>query len=186
MKRILFAVLLLAASALSLPAASIALDFAPNTVGVGNNFDVFVKVTGVFDGRPSDLLFGFGFTPFISDLSKVTFVGATVNTTLFDDLSAGGVIMGSHLPPYPAGGLTEPLTLATLTFQAVGSGLVNVGINSDLTDFAQGLLYSLDSLDITTSGSIDIAPVPEPAAAALFAPALAALLLAARRRRYNC
>jgi hypothetical protein len=184
MKRILFTALLAAVSALSLPAATIALEYSSNPVSLGDTFTMTVNVTDLFAGSlPEDVFFGFGLTPTISDPSKVIFVGATVDS-LFIDFSAGELIEGVVLPPLGYGAGID-LTLAILTFQAIGSGYVYVGVSSDLGDPNQGLVYLLSdtTADLTTSGTIDV--VPEPAAAWMFAPSLAALLLAARRRRYN-
>jgi hypothetical protein len=181
MKRILITALLTAVVVLSLPAATIALQYSPDPVSLGDTFTVTVNVTDVFADRSGDVLFGFGLTPTISDPSKVTFIGGTVNS-LFIDTSSGGIISGSAIPPLAFSDFSEPLTLAILTFQTIGSGYVDVGVSSDLRDPNQGLVYFLtDTLDLTTSGTIDV--VPEPAAAFLIVPSLAALLLAARRRR---
>jgi hypothetical protein len=127
----------------------------------------------------------------ISDGSKVTFQSATVGP-LFDDFSAfvtpnpqvAGLVSLS-LIFLSAGDFTEPLTLATLTFQATGSGYVDIGVagNYSLASPSDGLQFLGGIENLNASQNIDV--VPEPAVALLFAPGLAALLLAARRRRYN-
>ncbi len=185
MKRILFTTLLAAVSAALLPAATISLQFSSNQVTLGDNFTVTVNATNVFAGRPEDMLLAFGLNPFISLPGNVIFLGASVGPRFADDSGSflGTAVAGDVFPGLGAGDFVEPLTLATLTFRAIGSGFVDVGVVSDTSDLNQGLAFLADSnnVELTASGTIQV--VPEPAVAWLLAPGLGALLLMRRRRR---
>jgi hypothetical protein len=188
MKRILSIALLGFAATAALPAAVVHLNFFPSPILEGDTFTMAVTVTDVFGAFPGDGLTGFGFNPVISDPSKVTFLGATVGG-LFDDFSAsvGGNPQVAGLVSLPfiflgAADITEPLTLATLTFQAIGSGYVDVGVASHFsTSPNDGLQFLAGVEDLNATASVDI--VPEPAVAWLLAPGLGALLLLRRRRQ---
>src|ERR1700747_1062808 len=111
------------ASMLPAQAATISINTLSSPVA-GSSFDVAVQLTGVFDTHPGDALAGFGFDVVIGDPSLLSFTGETIGG-LFNDFSGvfgpspqvAGIASSGFLA---AGDFTEPLTLATLHFQALG------------------------------------------------------------------
>lgn len=190
--------LLLAAVAMAAPAATISLNFSSQSLVVGQTFTVDVYVSDVFGGFDvlTDSLTGFGANSFIDTPSAVQFVSVGVGS-LFDDFSGsfGGnpqvAGLASDLDGLQDGEFTEPLLLFTMTFQAIGAGTANVGLESDLGDPNQGLLitrvildpFSIENLqvDLDQSGRVDISDVPEPATWLMLVSVLG--LLAVRRLR---
>ncbi len=182
MQRIFIGLVLLSLT-VTLQAASITLDFSSQTVGPGGIITVDLNISDVF-GAPheDDYLIGFGVEPYTSNPAVIQFVSATVNP-LFDPTHTGaptifGLAFAGILAP---GDFTEPLTLATLTFQGLSAGHALVGVSADLGDLNQGLGYLSGNDPLTASD--DAYVVPEPAAAWLLASALGLLGLRGRARR---
>ena len=152
MKRIAqIALLLTVAASMQMPAATIGLSFSSNIVSAGGTFTLAVRVTNL----AGDSLVDFGMNPFISDPSKVAFLGATVDAALNDDSGFFGgnpAIAGDAFPPID----TAPITLATLTFRALLPGTANVGVSSDLADPNQGLFLLGAVQDLSSAAAVSI------------------------------
>jgi len=184
MKRTLaFALFLVAAMALPLPAATVALSFSSNPVEPGQTFTMNVTVIDL----AGDAITGFGMDPYISDLSIAAFLGATVGPLFNDDAGFffGDPAIAGDAPVFPATLFpdTPPILLATLSFQALQPGTVRLGITTDLnaSNASEGLfLLSGDIQDISMSQSMDF--VPEPSLMGLVGFGLLGLGLA---RRYT-
>jgi hypothetical protein len=136
----------------------------PPTIRVGDTFDMDVVINDAFTGKgPLEEILAFGFDVTISDPSIVSLIGVSVAIP-FDDDSAffeNTDVAGSVFPGIPNEGSNNTLPLATVTFQAMMSGTVSVGIASDLSDFNEGLVYSLDPpADITASAGVAVVPLP--------------------------
>jgi hypothetical protein len=126
-------------------------------------------------------IFAFGFD-LIFDPSQFT-PGPAIVATPFEDLSnlwSGTDVAGSAFPG--VGG--DDILLAVLTFKALLPGNFSIGILSDLNDPFEGLRIWPDNngpIDLTSSVSVTVSPVLEPATLTLLAAGLASL--AAWRRR---
>jgi hypothetical protein len=136
----------------------------PPTIRVGDTFDMDVVINDAFTGKgPLEEILAFGFDVTISDPSIVSLIGVSVAIP-FDDDSAffeNTDVAGSVFPGIPNEGSNNTLPLATVTFQAMMSGTVSVGIASDLSDINEGLVYSLDPpADITASAGVAVVPLP--------------------------
>lgn len=185
MKRFAFA-LLLACASLCAPAATVTLVPASSSVGLGSIFDLTLQVDNLADGRPDgDEFLAFGFNVSIADPSLVTFLSAAVDPA-FVDLSpffAGQPMVAAlAFPGIPVSGVSGPLTLAVLTFQAGGAmGSTSISVSGNpLADPNEGLLFVSAAENLDARASVQL--VPEPATLALSAAGLA-ILLAFRRRR---
>jgi hypothetical protein len=185
-KLLTFAAFVLAVSVLPARASTIVLT-ASGSQTPGSSFDVTVELTDVFGSHPGDALAAFGFDVVIGDTSVVSFTGETIGP-LFDDVSGlfgpspqvAGFATAGFLT---ASDFTDPLILATLHFNALTGGSSSIGINTDLSDPNQGLLYltaGADPLDASTRASISA--VPEPSTAVFGGLTLASLLLYRRLR----
>jgi hypothetical protein len=170
--------LAIAVSAVPAHAEEITLD-APSTVI--SSFDVAVNVTDVF-AAPHDFddLVAYGFDVSF-DSTAVSYLGET-SGPLFTDLSSnpgiGADVAGIATEVFlEAGDFTEPLTLAVLHFQAIGSGPTSISITGDSSNPDQGLFYLSGSDPISASTLVDISPVsaPEPGTLLLCLFGLAAL-----------
>ena len=182
------AALALAASVLPAGATTILLN-TPSSPAPGSSFDVTVQLTGVFDTHPGDALAAFGFDIVIGNPSSVSYTGETIGA-LFTDVSGAfgpapqvaGFATAGFLQ---AGDFTEPLTLATLHFQAGAPGSSTVGISTNLNDSNQGLLYltaGADPLDASTRVTVSETATPEPGTTILGGLALASLWFRRRHR----
>ena len=180
--------LALAAAVLPARATTILLN-TPSSPAPGSSFDVTVQLTGVFDTHPGDALAAFGFDIVIGSPASVSYTGETIGA-LFTDASGlfgpspevAGFATAGFLQ---AGDFTEPLTLATLHFQAGAPGFSSIGITTDLEDPNQGLLYltaGADPLDASTTVTVAATTTPEPGTAVFGGLALASLWLYRRHR----
>lgn len=121
------------------------------------------------------------------DSSLLQFVGETAGP-LFLDLSplpgadVAGVATSILLNP---GDFTEPLTLAVLHFDVIGSGATSVGISGDPSDLDAGLIYLSGSDPISASARLTTSAVatPEPGTALLLLGGLLALAAGRKIRR---
>jgi len=154
--RLLAALTLCLASAAT-QAAFISLIPSTLTPAQGEIFSFDVVVRGALDEA---VAFGFDITNSAPGIAS--FVSATVAAPFDDDsaLFAGTDVAGSAFP-----GVTgDPILLATLKFQALVAGTVDLGVFSDVTgDPNEGVFFALDSrLDLTSSVHIQVQAIPEP------------------------
>jgi hypothetical protein len=186
---------LLAAAILAVcgsPAAATTISFTTPTV-VSGPFDVIVAAENVFAGRdPStDVAISFGFNVSTSSPSIVAFLGAT-SGPLFDPATSEPATnvfaaafgrAGFGIEP----GASEPLLLATLHFNTIGTGPATILISSDLTNLFQGLQFFNAPFQEPIAGTLPVSvvpanTVPEPAALALSAVGLVGIICV---RRFN-
>lgn len=164
-------------------AVVIELDPSQTEIGQGDVFSIDVVANGVFEGLDLlDEVLAFGFDVTVSDASVVRLLGATVASPFDDDsgLFPDTDVAGSAFPGIANDGASDRLLLATLIFESLTKGVTSVGIQSDLSDFNEGLIYFLSSpVDISTSMLVT---VPEPASYWLLFAALAAGLAGRARR----
>jgi PEP-CTERM motif len=137
---------------------------------VSGAFDITVQATDLFAGRDitTDSLLGFGFDVAVSNPSILSYVGATSGSLFEPATTVPGTTvlavasgLGGILP-----GVGEPLPLATLHFNVVGTGPASIFITSSLANFNEGLQYANEPFAESIAGQVDVraaAPVPEPA-----------------------
>jgi hypothetical protein len=184
-------------------AAQITLNFSSTNVNVGDTFTVEVRLTNTFENvnGETDVISAFGFNTAISDPALAQFVSALVNPLFSDDsalFNGNPQVAGTTVDPFGVGQgvITEPFTLATLTFQALAPGQVNIGTLSDIDAPSQGLLFLLNEAPFVLVDSlsneglvvtINEAPVsndiPEPSTWVLLGSSLGFLGLARRCRK---
>jgi hypothetical protein len=152
----------------SLAAAAI-ISIAPTSeeIANGNTFTVDINIGSVTDlyGYQFDVSFNSTILQAVSSSegSFLTTVGSTYFVPGTNDNSNGllGATADTLLSAVP--GVSGSGTLATLTFQAIGSGTSTLSLGN-----VQLLDSSLNLIDgIASNGSITVAPVPLPAAAPL-------------------
>lgn len=152
-------------------------------------FDVTVRLTNVFDVHDPvlDGFVGYGFNV-TYDPGVFLLTGETPGA-YFDDFSGipGAQVAGLVSAPWFFLGpldFTEPLILATLHFDVVGSGSSTIAIAGDPNvDLNQGLIY-LSGAD-ALSASAEVGAVPEPGSLLLFAGGLLALGLLFSSRKQS-
>jgi hypothetical protein len=188
-KLVLLAVTLLATC--GSPVAAATISFTAPAV-VSGPFDVLVRAQNLFAGRdPStDIAISFGFNASTSNPSVLAFLGAT-SGPLFDPVTSApgtnvfAAASGQHgfgIEP----GATEPVLLATLRFNAIGTGPANVLISSDLTNLFQGLQFFNAPFQESIAGTLPVSAgaasaVPEPATLLLSTVGVIVLMMMRRR-----
>ncbi|SRR6266545_2416350 len=170
-KFMLLAAIVVATLTYVAPAKAATITFSTPNV-VSGPFDVTVQVQDLFAGRDTtdNFLLSFGFNVSVSNPSTLSYLGAT-SGPLFDPVSSAfgpNVFAQASAFPGIAPGTAEPLLLATLHFNPIGSGLANILITTDTTDFFQGLLFSSDLSQESIAAVLPVSatattPVPEPA-----------------------
>ena len=153
-------------------------------IDVHHIFTVNVTAKDVFSGLdPFEEVLAFGFDVFVSDTSIVNYLGAVVAAPFDDDsvFFPNTDVAGSVFPGISNESTNDTILLATLSFVVLSKGEVSLGIKSDLTDFNEGLIYSLEgNKDITSS---IVVTIPEPNALLLIGIGLAGLGYTRRRAR---
>lgn len=133
-------------------------------VETGESFTVNVLLGGI---QASDALLAFGFD--VSNMSELSYNGATIGAAFSDDSSAFSStdVAGSAFPPV----FGDNILLSTLAFTA-GSveGVWGISVLTDLEfRFSEGLFTEYDIYDVAGSTSIEVvSQVPLPAALWLF------------------
>ena len=175
MKRFLTSLFFLGASVV--PASASTISFSAPAI-VTNLFDVTVEAGNLFVGRDvaTDLIIAYGFDVAVSNPAVLSFVGAMSGPLFGPATSIGGTDVfapafgqnGIGVEP----GIGEPLLLATLRFNVIGSGPASISISSDLSDPFQGLQFfnrpfqePIAGLVTVSTVAPTVAPtaVPEPA-----------------------
>lgn len=183
----LFVVAVLAASSLvtTVANADVILAFQPTTstdVNVGESITVNLVASTEFDG---DVFFGWGldlnFDSALLSLESMLIAPNFIPPFASDD-GLGGTSMGTLLSG-------SNILLATLTFKALGAGLVDLLTSATLGDLNEGfsglagpamVTFSNASIDFTINDATN-GQVPEPSSIALFL--IAAMGLVSLRRR---
>jgi len=184
-KTILLIALLIAA--VGSPASAAVISFSPASGTVSGIFTVDVQATSLFTGRnaATDGIISYGFNFAIGDPAILSFIGAS-SGPLFDPPTTqpGTDVFGAASGLGIFDPVTEPLLLATLTFQVIGVGPVSIVFSTaDIdTNFFQGLQYLESPFQEPISGTVSLTAVPEPATIAFAGLALAVLAVARRTR----
>ncbi len=167
---------------------SFSLDTASSEVQVGDSFDVDVIVHNLFANDLTDELLTFGLNALYSTNGLLAFTGSTINP-LFDDMSlaTGLNVAGWAFPGISNDAVVgQPLTLASLHFQALAAGNVSIFVNSDLTNLDQGLTFlNQGQLAINSASSnFTISAVPLPPAMLIFISGLVGMGFSTFRKRF--
>ena len=154
-------------------AAAATISFTSPTL-VSGPFDVMVQARNLFAGRDTstELIISFGFNVGTSEPSILSFLGAT-SGPLFEAATSepGTNVFAAASGQHGFGiepGATEPLLLATLHFNTIGSGPANIVIASDVTNLFQGLQFFNPPFQESITGTLPVTAaavntVPEPA-----------------------
>ncbi len=166
--------------------ASISVGLVPSTqqIHVGDNFSVEVVASNLFDGTDaSDELLAFGFNSVYT--GNFNFLNSTVNPLFQDDSALVGLsVAGSAFPGIANALDSQILTLATLNFEALELGAVDIGITADPQDFNQGLIFfNQNPIGFNSSINLMVTAVPVPATLPLFLSAIGIFGLAGSRRK---
>jgi hypothetical protein len=189
MKNLLQFLLLISASlfgTVHAQAATFSLDTTITQIRTGDYFDVDLVVHDLFAGDTSDELLAFGLNAISSDTGLLQLTGSTVNPLFSDDSALLGLdAAGSAFPGISNDpSVAQSFSLATLHFQALGTGNVSLTIASDLADFNQGLIFlNQGQLAISANRGFEITAVPLPSGLLLFGSGLAMNLGGFRKRR---
>lgn len=169
--------LLLLSFALFLPVSGATITLVPSTLNpaVGETFTADVQVTRVFDGLSDEELILFGFDVGVENSEAFVYLGAAAGSLFLDAGLAGADVSGFPIAfSLRPGDFTEPLVLATLTFQRLTSGASELAVFGDPdTNPDHGLFYLGNVLPI--EALLVVSPVPEPSTFAMAAAATLAL-----------
>lgn len=166
---------------------SFSLDTASSQVQVGDSFDVDLIVHNLFANDLADELLAFGLNAFYSTNGLLAFTGSTINP-LFDDMSLATGLNASGLA-FPGisdnAVVGQTFNLASLHFQALAAGNVSIFVDSELSDFNQGLTFlNQGQLAINSASSnFSISAVPLPPALLIFISGLVAMSFSTFRKR---
>ncbi|WP_320042074.1 hypothetical protein [uncultured Desulfobacter sp.] len=134
------------------------LEVSSSEINVGDVLEINVIVKGL---SRSDGILAFGFDIDVS--SGLDFTGAVIHsdfTDLSSSLSITDVAGLSFLPFYGGG---DDIIIATLNSLVLSSGTLEIKLESDISDPNEGLFTTLyPQLDITSSITFSLAPVPAP------------------------
>jgi len=178
-KSILWAIGFSVFSANSIAATVVSFNISNTDIQINETFSVDVLVSGV-DSFDEVIAFGFDLTldPTWS-LGLVT-IGSSFDfddSTLFPNTDVAGSV-----DPFNFGPNGDNIVLASLQLSATKAGDFNLGINSNLFDFNEGLylLSSFNAVDISHNQQIAInspvSTVPVPGALLLFISGMLSLL----------
>ncbi|WP_434150557.1 hypothetical protein ACR2R6_03345 [Methylocaldum gracile subsp. desertum] len=154
---------------------------------VGDSFSIDLTLTQAFDGLDaSDELLAFGFDTVLNG-TAAQFTGVTYSPSFSDDSGLVGLdLAGSAFPGIPNLPANQTLTLATLNFQALYAGNIDLGVLGNPSEPNQGLFFSLSGPLAANAGlslSIQSSAVPVPAAFWLFASGIAGLVVRSACRK---
>lgn len=173
MKTAILAVLL-AAAALTAPAATIQLNLSDPTPLVGQTFTADLVVVA-----NTDEVLGFGLN-YSLDNGNVSVVSALPDSFFGDDLGLGDPALSAFTYPGNSG---VTVRLATFTLLANTLGASTFSVTSNLADLNQGVFFFNEAtLDLTGNVQINVV-TPEPSTFGLAALALAAAAALRRRAR---
>ena len=153
----------LSASAIASTTTGISFSMS-NIPKINQPFSINVLANGIVS--PEEII-GFGFDSHYD--ASWTPGSVQVGSNFSDDSSlyTDTQVVGSAFPSGPSG---DNILLATLQFTPSKAGSYNFSIASDLTDANEGLILfnTNDPIDMSSSLTVNVAPVPLPGANLLF------------------